>query len=478
MQPATRTTPAIIVDPARWPFHIASLAAALASTAGLAFASQPPTAPSDAWVEREVLDKDLNATLVRVQSLTATELIARTRDNRPIRLSLAEINALVTALPDTSGAATTQSSPRRAARPSTQASPAQRALATFASSAADASGLLLLTDGQTLAGVRERDPARLLRLAPEGFTESLAWRSSTLDTLILPLERISAVSFSSPQITIPQRMSGDMVRLRNNDLASGFVDIQYRAGDPDSVLTIEPDGGAGANGVTRRIPLRRVASIILANPPEPAAGPWVWLADDSILRLDGSSPLTLNNDRIAQFATTFNVHGDSEAGLAKRTISVNAADLIAFAPRRERLMALAERPMRVANTDTQRRWTAPPIIADALGAPLGAPDIELPGPMGVTWTLPTNAQRVAGVIELPASARAWGDCNVILLDAAGKERWSARVNNQAPRHAFNLDLTNAPTQDLTLRVDAGANGPIEDRILVRRALILLAPPAN
>lgn len=438
--------------------------------AAAAFASQP-TPPSDAWVEREVLDKDLNSTLVRVQSLTATELVARTRDNRPIRYSLADISALVTALPDTSAPA-----PRRTARAAATLTPAQRALATFATNSADVPGLLLLTDGQTLAGVRERDPTRLLRLAPEGFAESLAWRTPSLDTLILPLERVSAVSFSSSQLNIPQRMSGDLVRLRNNDLATGFVDIQYRAGDADSMLTIEPE--SANTGVTRRIPLRRVSSIVLANPPQPAPGPWVWLADNSILRLDASSPLTLNNDRIAQFVTTFDAPVESDTGSTHRTLSVNAADLIAFAPRRERLLPLADRPMRVASTDSQRRWTTPPNIADALGAPLGAPDIELPGPMAVTWTLPADAQRVAGVIELPASARAWGDCNVLLLDASGSQRWSARANSQAPRHAFNLDLTNAPTSALTLRVDAGANGPIEDRILLRRALILLAPPAN
>lgn len=442
----------------------ASISVLLLATA--AIASQP----SDAWVEREVLDKDLNSTLVRVQSLTATELIARTRDNRPIRLNLADVTALVTALPDTSTAVPPI---RRSTRASTSATPAQRALAAFANNAADVPGLVLLTDGQTIAGVRERDPARLLGLAPEGFTESLAWRTPALDTLILPLEQISAVSFNVQQINIPQRMSGDIVRLRNNDIATGFVDVQYRAGDPDSILTIEADGASA--GTTRRIPLRRVSSIVFANPPEPAAGPWVWLADSSILRLDGASPLTLNNDRIAQFATTFDAPSNSEARSVKRTLSVNAADLIAFAPRRERLMALAERPMRVANTDAQRRWTVPPIVADALGAPLGAPDIELPGPMAVTWTLPAEAQRVAGVIELPASARAWGDCNVTLLDDAGNERWSARVNNQTPRNTFNLDLTASPTQTLTLRVDAGANGPIEDRVLIRRALILLAP---
>jgi hypothetical protein len=446
--------------------------------AGGAFGSQPALGSAgggEAWVEREVLDAELRPTLVRVQSLTPTELIARTREGKPFRASLGSITALVTALPDSSGVAPV----RRAARGSGSAAPlgsgaaggaSQRGLNVLGGSGAgsDAPGLLLLTDGQTIAGARERDPARLARVAPEGFAESLAWRSPALETLVLPLERVSAASFVASRIVMPKTMSADMVRLRNNDIASGFVDIQYRPGDSDATLTIEAE-----QGVVRRVPLRRVASIVFANPSEAARGAWVWLADASILRLDDSAPITLNNDRIAQFATTFDAPDASEAGPSKRAVSINAADLIAFAPRRERLGALADRPMRVASTDPERRWTAPPIVGDALGAPLGAPDIELPGPMGVTWSLPADARRIAGVVELPASARAWGDCNVVMLDEAGRERWSARLNGQDPRQDFNLDLGAEPTSSLTVRVDAGANGPIEDRVLLRRVLLLL-----
>jgi hypothetical protein len=453
----------------------------LLACSGLAWsapASQPatsvtPASASDAWVEREVLDAELRPTLVRVQSLTPTELIARTRGGKPFRAKLDSMAALVTALPDSSGVA------RRPARASasaplgssaTQAAASQR----FPTAAgADVPGLLLLTDGQTISGTRERDPSRLARVAPDGFAEALAWRSPVLDTLVLPLERVSAASFLGPRIDLPRTMSSDLVRLRNNDIATGFVDIAHRPGDPDSTLTIEAE-----QGVPRRVPLRRVASIILANPSQPAGGAWVWLADASILRLDDSAPITLNNDRIAQFTTTFDAPAASEAGPARRAVTINAADLIAFAPRRERLGALADRPMRVANTDPDRRWTAPPIIGDRLGAPLGAPDIELPGPMGVTWSLPADASRVAGVVELPASARAWGDCHVVMFDAAGRERWTARLNAQTPRFDFNLDLSAEPTRELTIRVDAAANGPIEDRVLIRRALLLLeATPA-
>jgi len=115
----------------------------------------------------------------------------------------------------------------------------------------------------------------------------------------------------------------------------------------------------------------------------------------------------------------------------------------------------------------------PPIVGDPIGAALGAPDIELPGPMSVTWTLPAGVTRVAGVAELPVSARAWGDCSVVMFDGAGAQVWTTRLSGDAPSAPFNIDLSGKDALTLTVRVEAGANGPIEDRVLLRRVLLLL-----
>ena len=107
-------------------------------------------------------------------------------------------------------------------------------------------------------------------------------------------------------------------------------------------------------------------------------------------------------------------------------------------------------------------------------APLGAADIELPGPMTVLFDVP-GASRVSGMVELPERCRVWGDCEVYidLVGASGtKPLWHHRLHDAQPLLAFNLPLPATSDAVLQVRVEAGSNGPIMDRIVLRRPMVL------
>ena len=84
------------------------------------------------------------------------------------------------------------------------------------------------------------------------------------------------------------------------------------------------------------------------------------------------------------------------------------------------------------------------------------------------------------MIEMPRSARVWGDCVVTLTltnpndtPLLGTATWSGRINADTPTTSFSLSVP-ADTNPSALRVviDAGENGPAQDRITLRDVLVL------
>ncbi|MCX5689237.1 MAG: hypothetical protein NTV94_05515, partial [Planctomycetota bacterium] len=126
---------------------------------------------------------------------------------------------------------------------------------------------------------------------------------------------------------------------------------------------------------------------------------------------------------------------------------------------------------------SQRRWVPPVVVGDAMSAALGAADVELPGPMSVLCDVP-GASRVSGMVELPESCRVWGDCEVFIEVMSGgagvtKPLWHQRLNGAQPRVAFNLMLPATSDAVLVVRVEAGENGPVMDKVVLRRPLLLM-----
>jgi hypothetical protein len=113
---------------------------------------------------------------------------------------------------------------------------------------------------------------------------------------------------------------------------------------------------------------------------------------------------------------------------------------------------------------------------------LGAADIELPGPMSAEWMLPPGASHVSIRLELPESARVFGDC-VVRVEVVGDEASGVehRLSSASPSAMVRLALGAAtgpvPSAEgvrrLVVRVEAGERGGIQDRVVIRRGLVLV-----
>jgi hypothetical protein len=133
----------------------------------------------------------------------------------------------------------------------------------------------------------------------------------------------------------------------------------------------------------------------------------------------------------------------------------------------------------------ERRWSRPPVALDSHNAPLGAGALEIPGPMSVELRLPPAVQRLAGTAELARSTQGWGDCEIIIEDlsqgAAPRRLFSKRLSLQDSAARFDVAFGAASAEHtLRITVESGQRGPIQDRVFLRRPLLLVAgaPPSR
>lgn len=368
-------------------------------------------------------------------------------------------------------------------------------------------GLVVLTDGQRLPGV-------LSALAPPG--ESLAWEHPRLGRIVVPLERVSEVELPAParagesadprgdapdappgrdpaprnanakpaneplkpQAPPPTDRSRDTVELANGDRLTGLVE---RIGD-DVVIS---GSGPGAKATT--VAVARVRRMWLANPPASPSGAMVWLADGTVVGTKGfvitpGEPLRLGDWGGAGTPPASEGavgQGAGEGGAAAYTIEDVAA--VAFNPKR--LRPLADLVVREQAATGGRKLVRGVRITDdafrtrALPAPLGARDIELPAPMSADFTLPPGAARVSATIELPESGWTWGDCRVkveVLGGGGGAVLLDARLNADTPVAKLSGAIPSGASS-VRITVEPGERGPVQDRVLVRRGLVVLAP---
>jgi hypothetical protein len=166
------------------------------------------------------------------------------------------------------------------------------------------------------------------------------------------------------------------------------------------------------------------------------------------------------------------------AGLAKQpTASLDANDLRAVCFDAGSLRALSSAPYTVTDSKQgtmPRRWIPPLKIADTHGSPLGAADIEIPGPMSVEWTLPAGSARLGTTVELPPSARVWGDCELIIEGVAGsKASQLSKVHLSGSTPSADVSVPLAGAGRLRMTIDPGPSGPIQDRVVLRRPVVLV-----
>ncbi len=318
--------------------------------------------------------------------------------------------------------------------------------------AIEAEGLLVTTSGERLPGALHTEPA--------SDDEQLAWQSTLWGVMELDLERIRSVRLRdiAPGVELAEpaerSAADDRITLINADRLSGFVE------SIGEQVVIESEGRISS------VPSERVAKIELANPAEAAAGAWVWLYSGAVAAVES---VQLSGDE-AQARLI------AAAG-RRPAIELPASDIRAINFDVARLRPLAVMPFAVIDAPGSRRWVPPPRVHSG-NAPLDAADIELPGPMTVEWDLPPAAERFAAMAELPADSRIWGDLTLVLDLSRGGEttRLGAfELNQSTPRHDLNLLLPagRGETTRLLMRIEPGPSGPIQDRVVLRRALVLV-----
>jgi hypothetical protein len=317
-------------------------------------------------------------------------------------------------------------------------------------------GRLDLVDGQSLPG--------MLTTASPGAApaekDHLAWTSKLFGVLNVPLDNVSAVLLLPDRVDWPRPAaprSEDVAILINGDRAEGFVSSL------DASVKLEKSGKIS------ELPVARVAEVQFANPPKPPDGVWVWLYDGTAVALsqlaaDSSGRCTISS-RIAGASKQAGVSMDSND---LRAICFDTGSLRPLAP-----MAATVSESRAGGPGS-RRWTPPLRIDDVHGAPLNAADIELPGPMTVEWTLPQGAATLGTVAQLPPSARVWGDCELIVESLNGTRSTPlAKVHLSGASPSAEISVPLAGAGKVRMTIDPGPSGPIQDRVVLRRPMVLV-----
>lgn len=304
-------------------------------------------------------------------------------------------------------------------------------------------GLLGLTDGQVFRG-------RLSAESSSVSAESVLWDTPHFGTLILPLDRLLFLRLEEG-VTEPGASAADVLSLSNGDRLEGVV---TRLGP---VIRVEPLSGSAVE-----LSAGQVSSIRFANPASETNRARAWLGDGTATDLDALVSAS-NGDRLVVRIPSGQV---AEVPLGE----LLGARLVA-----DRLLPLAALEGR-GEAPAERSWTPPLRVGDPGGMPLGLAELELPGPMRVTWRLPRGASRLSLTAELPLDARLWGDATLTFaVDQTTLA--TVRLRGSEPTHALTLELPGPERKDrvLTATLEEGLYGPIQDRAIFRRAMLLLDP---
>ncbi len=338
-----------------------------------------------------------------------------------------------------------------------------------------------LTDGQRYVG--NIDPS-VMPAAPSGQNAAeipLGLKTSMFGDLRFMLDQVVSVeTVVAPDSPRPAHEnasdaappSTDRVVLVNGDRINGFVESI----GPDVV--IGPETGKDSK-TPQRIPLSRCRSIQIANPAVPLAGAAVWVGGPAgEVQVIRAAELTIRPGGEALLRPQ--LPGDSVS-----TLSIPASSILALTPDASRIVPLSRLGLPQFTPDPSRRWSQPPVVDRGLRAPLGLGEVLLPGPMSVEWTLPAGVTAITGSVALAPEARLWGDCNVAveLVPSAGAPvtLWKGRLNGEHAREDVTApvkpasDPSAAPTR-LRVRVEAGSQDQIQDRVVLEGFMLVVTPP--
>jgi hypothetical protein len=306
-------------------------------------------------------------------------------------------------------------------------------------------GRLVSSSGQVLPGVPATRPAP----PHAGSPDVLVWQHDWLGALDIPLEEIAALTFR-PAEPLPEPGQTDAVVLRNGDRLEGFIASLH---DPVS-LELDMDGVRR----TVDLPRERVASAALVTARRAPDRQRVWFRDGTVIDV---AELAVGDDGFVRIRAAL-----ASTGSAPKQVPLRDVRAILFAP--GAFIPLASlTPTHVESAAA--RYVVPPPEALVDGPALGLPSISYRGPILVRYLLPAGSRRFAADLDLPESARAWGDCEVIVR-VDDVEAYRTHLNGATPATSLNVPLTGS---ELVIELTQGANGPIQDHVVLHRAMLLV-----
>ncbi len=294
------------------------------------------------------------------------------------------------------------------------------------------------TDGQRVPGS--------LQLGSDGRP---AWRSAWVRDLPFDLDRIRTVRFDEGAPVVRSE-DADVVVLSNGDELRGLVDDIGL----DVVVEVESNDGSDPRRVA--VPIHRVASISLVNPPAPLDGAMTWLRGGHRI---GSASVRVDDDGYVRLLRP-QLGGD----LAE----IPGEFLLATTPHAERISPLADAPvtMEAGNAEGLRSWI-PPIRRFPGHHPFNAAPLGLDGPLRATFVVPAGPIRVAMTLERPSDAGR-GRFDVVISDGEGEiERRT--IDAAAPVTSVVIPIT---TGRLVVEIEDGGDGPFHDTLLLREAIVV------
>lgn len=317
-----------------------------------------------------------------------------------------------------------------------------------------------LVDGQRLSG-------ELVSAPPGGdASASVHLRHDRLGVLAFPIDRVSRYE-DDVQLTLrpttPLSTSADTVLLMNGDVMEGFVATL------GPTVTIEPSATPGGKRPPAiEVGLGQVGLVQLVNPPVVPTGARLDLSDGSMI---------IATDVAAQLESAKLSFRPALAPKDQDPISLDLTELAGLVPNAERLVPLASLPISAQQAALVRPGDAQAHTLTSAPAPLDATDILLPSPMTVDWALPEKITSVSGFAQMDDRSFVWGDCvvTVLVVDRAGQVRQeiaNARLNAQNPTLGIAGAINAKPGDRLRVSVDPGERGPVQDRIVLRRMLLV------
>lgn len=313
---------------------------------------------------------------------------------------------------------------------------------------AQKSGALETTDGQRFPG----SPAH-----SAGQQDAVVWSHPRFGDITVALDNVSsmarpsedptqnAINFAS-RSTPPRE---DELILANGDRITGLV---VDLGDP---VRIETDDKV------LEMPADRVAGALLSNPRVPRGGVMVWLDDGTIAAIRALS--SRGDDRVL---ITLPEGQSAEYELdALRGIAFNASRIIPLSS----LTPAEQSPVgERLHAEPLARVQHPQDLGVGSAVTFGAWDLELPGPMRVTYDLPEGVQRLALTASLAQDTAPWGDCEMV-ISSENAELVRVHLSQAQPSSPINIPVG---AGRLTITLDPGAYGAVKDRVVLRRPMLL------